>query len=54
MTRFGDEAEFRTFLTLAAGRAGLPELTLPVMTRIASDPDSPPQNVRRPPAGEAR
>ncbi len=44
MTRFDDEPEFRKFLTLAAGRAGIPELTLPVMTRIAADRDSPPQN----------
>ena len=43
MTRFEEEAEFRKFLTLAAGRAGVPELTLPVMTRIASDIDSAPQ-----------
>ena len=44
MKRFEDEPEFCTFITLAAGRAGVPELTLPVMTRIASDPDSPPEN----------
>ena len=43
MTRFEDEAELRKLFTLAAGRAGVPELTLPVMTRLAADPDSAPQ-----------
>lgn len=43
MARFEDDPEFCTFVTLAAGRAGVPELTLPVMTRIAADPDSPPE-----------
>lgn len=43
MLRFENEEELCTFLTLAAGRAGVPELTLPVMTRLASDAESPPQ-----------
>lgn len=43
MRRFEEEAEFCKFLTLAAGRAGVPELTLPVMTKLALDSESPPQ-----------
>ena len=39
----GDDPELLKFLTLAVGRAGRPEMTVPVMTRLALDETSPPE-----------
>jgi HEAT repeat protein len=43
LDRFQDDPEGRRFITLAAGRAGDPELTLEPMSRLAIDPAASPE-----------